>query len=522
MCKAVLKVFSETELPHVRDMPQSGDKYLEFQELDTDIKGTIKEYIETSPYKITKEQEKQVCNGILKYLLLNGSPFPERATETAISERLAIPRSKLRKLLGLLQWEEIIEAVPVGATQPYIVKDISKAFKQGYLSFTEVEARKLTRILGHLGNQSFHPLPTMLRAIHSSIPNDISLYQTHEWMMELVKPMIQVQRPLMAGSAVSSTTPTADDRKLVQQFIDISLGNGLSIIVREILFELDVPDEITKEQFMEGLRRVAEKYLKLIMRLTDPLIKIVETKGFTVGPIQTDKSLRKDKILAAHPNYISMFGDVLLDTPVRDPELGYIGLQTQPITPQHARITANFLRAAVRLGERAKADLDMMTEAEKRADLFEVAVERGREAVGIVERVREIPWTGSGEQALEIFAKAVEADLRDSNSWLKLGLALYDGEHYTEALEAFRLTSQFAEQAPYIFGGLVWQGHIHDILGQREKALEFYEEAKKSPGGMRHDQYGIAIDLRWVEERLRTPFQRTEGQENRSSCSTDQ
>jgi len=40
----------------------------------------------------------------------------------------------------------------------------------------------------------------------------------------------------------------------------------------------------------------------------------------------------------------------------------------------------------------------------------------------------------------------------------------------------------------------------------REKALEFYKEAQKTPGGMRHDQYGIAIDLKWVKERLKTPF----------------
>jgi len=53
-----------------------------------------------------------------------------------------------------------------------------------------------------------------------------------------------------------------------------------------------------------------------------------------------------------------------------------------------------------------------------------------------------------------------------------------------------------------------WLGHLQDLLGEREKALDFYREALKNDTGrtMRHDQWGLKVDRAWVEERLKTPF----------------
>jgi len=150
---------------------------------------------------------------------MNGSPFPERATETAMTERLGIPRSRLRKFLGLLKWDEIIGKAPVGATQPYVVKDISKALKEGYLKLTKVEANKLTRILGSLGKEPYHPLSTLLRALYSTLPNDKRLLEMNRWIEEKWKPQIQVHRPFY-DHAVTTTTPLGSDFKLVKAFID--------------------------------------------------------------------------------------------------------------------------------------------------------------------------------------------------------------------------------------------------------------------------------------------------------------
>src|ERR1017187_4545321 len=75
------------------------------------------------------------------------------------------------------------------------------------------------------------------------------------------------------------------------------------------------------------------------------------------------------------------------------------------------------------------------------------------------------------------------------------------------------LTSQKLSRAKapgWRFFALVWEGHLLDLLGRRTDAVAAYQEAQKAPGtpSMRHDQYGLVIDKKWVEERLKTPFER--------------
>jgi tetratricopeptide (TPR) repeat protein len=127
----------------------------------------------------------------------------------------------------------------------------------------------------------------------------------------------------------------------------------------------------------------------------------------------------------------------------------------------------------------------------------------------ISRQIRELPWTGAGESALKTFELARESDLEGAHPWGKLGLTLYDSEYYTEALEAFGKTAEF-DDPMWRPVALVWQGHILDLLGQREEAVARYKEAQKLPfpQTMRHDQYGIVINAQWIEERLKTPFQR--------------
>ncbi len=122
-------------------------------------------------------------------------------------------------------------------------------------------------------------------------------------------------------------------------------------------------------------------------------------------------------------------------------------------------------------------------------------------------RIQDLEWTGDGDKALQIFNEVKSLNLEDE--WGKLGLCLYDGKHYEEALQAFQKDSQLN---PNSFGSLVWQGHLNDLLNQREKALSCYQKAlEMNPTSwIRHDQYGIKIDLEWIKERLETPYQRHE------------
>ncbi len=60
---------------------------------------------------------------------------------------------------------------------------------------------------------------------------------------------------------------------------------------------------------------------------------------------------------------------------------------------------------------------------------------------------------------------------------------------------------------------LVWQGHLLDLVNQREEALACYQEALKHRApddGVRHDQFGMVIDRAWIQERIKTPFRRAE------------
>jgi hypothetical protein len=83
---------------------------------------------------------------------------------------------------------------------------------------------------------------------------------------------------------------------------------------------------------------------------------------------------------------------------------------------------------------------------------------------------------------------------------------LYDGRYYQESLEAMTQL----EKTDLRFVALVWQGHLLDLLGRRGEAVTRYEEALKLPGSpsMQHGQYNMTINKQWVEERLKTPFER--------------
>ena len=125
--------------------------------------------------------------------------------------------------------------------------------------------------------------------------------------------------------------------------------------------------------------------------------------------------------------------------------------------------------------------------------------------------IAKLPWVGAGEAALDAYKQAQEGKLADAGKWLKLGLTLYDGKYYKEALEAFKETQAQAKgNLNDTTTGLVWQGHILDLQGKREEALQCYREAMKDADSLkrRHDQYRMRLNRQWVEKRLEEPFVR--------------
>jgi tetratricopeptide (TPR) repeat protein len=110
-----------------------------------------------------------------------------------------------------------------------------------------------------------------------------------------------------------------------------------------------------------------------------------------------------------------------------------------------------------------------------------------------------------------MFQKIKASDALTPDDWGRLGLVLYDGEHYSQALEAFgRAKASAGPDDNWGFVGNAWQGLILDLQSHRKQAVQHYREALKEDtgGSYQYGQYGLVINRAWVEARLKTPFQR--------------
>jgi len=164
-------------------------------------------------------------------------------------------------------------------------------------------------------------------------------------------------------------------------------------------------------------------------------------------------------------------------------------------------VRTNILRFASRAPLR-----DVVLDPDRRLGLVEEAP--ARTAPEIEEAIGELDWTGTGEAALGFLRMPGTASVVTPRVWFKLGLLLFDGGLYPESLEAFRKCRDLSRSKGDLFGALLWMGHIHDLLGEREEAVARYSEALKNDPGwaLQHDQYGMRLDRSWIEARLREPF----------------
>jgi proline iminopeptidase len=98
--------------------------------------------------------------------------------------------------------------------------------------------------------------------------------------------------------------------------------------------------------------------------------------------------------------------------------------------------------------------------------------------------------------------------------YLRTGFALYDVERYADALAVFeRLEAKFSDNPQMKALGLIWQGHLLDLMGKRPEALARYRTAAEMnlSDTWSHGQYGLNYELSpYARERLKTPFKRIE------------
>jgi hypothetical protein len=196
-----------------------------------------------------------------------------------------------------------------------------------------------------------------------------------DWANKTMKPIIQIRRPF-ATNTVSSTIPTDHDRRTLETFLDESIENGP--IVREALLEMGTTelDRVGEAEFNAAAGEVAAKQLRLAMLVLKPLVEYIEENGFADCHLAIGKSYYKDEMLKAHSGFVS-FGDLLIDRPIWDPDIGYVGYQTEKLGIHHIRLATGFLRAGVSYAERAQAHPETIQEAKHLADLLDAAAENG-------------------------------------------------------------------------------------------------------------------------------------------------
>lgn len=121
-----------------------------------------------------------------------------------------------------------------------------------------------------------------------------------------------------------------------------------------------------------------------------------------------------------------------------------------------------------------------------------------------------VAWEDANSEAIELYKEFVAEKNTSPPNWCVLGIKLIGGGYWEQAFDCFKRCENLHNEPEgiYYFTALVWQGHIYDIWNQREQAIDKYEDALKVEGfdKMRHDQWDIVLNYKWVKERLEVPF----------------
>ncbi len=126
--------------------------------------------------------------------------------------------------------------------------------------------------------------------------------------------------------------------------------------------------------------------------------------------------------------------------------------------------------------------------------------------------IDQLPRKGAGEQALARYRQLDLPRFSYPEPLFKLGIALYDGGHYPEALACFARLQQLADGRSEWFMALslAWQGIVLDLLRRRDEAIQRYKKLLEHGIARRMPLFagGMSVDCAWVEQRLKTPFVR--------------
>jgi tetratricopeptide (TPR) repeat protein len=115
-------------------------------------------------------------------------------------------------------------------------------------------------------------------------------------------------------------------------------------------------------------------------------------------------------------------------------------------------------------------------------------------------------WEGRDSSA--VYEKVKDEGIQNGDLWYRLGMDLFEIGRYSESFDCFEKVSGLHREGKEKFAALGWMGLLKDLQGKRPEALKHYQEAfKLDPGeSVRHGQFKIDMNKKWIEERLKKPF----------------
>lgn len=119
---------------------------------------------------------------------------------------------------------------------------------------------------------------------------------------------------------------------------------------------------------------------------------------------------------------------------------------------------------------------------------------------------KQLPYSGSPEEVLSFYQRALSSSLLDENTWFSLGVKLVGNGFLEKAYTAFSKSNK--EGSPIQSASLIWLGHLNDLKGERELALQLYKKALKVYPGfpVQHSHWNIFLNEEWINNRINSPF----------------
>jgi tetratricopeptide (TPR) repeat protein len=124
------------------------------------------------------------------------------------------------------------------------------------------------------------------------------------------------------------------------------------------------------------------------------------------------------------------------------------------------------------------------------------------------EAARTLAYGWSEKDCVGVYQSIKGERIANSDTWHKLGTQLFGREQYEASADCFGRVAALEKTGLSKFAALGWLGLLSDLRGKRTEALAHYRDALKYDTGesMRHDQFRITMNKKWLEERLKTPF----------------